>query len=173
MISAFVFSPWETGPVKNLIFREPVVVTETVPVTIQSRPRQISKPETPPIFIADNIDAFEPLDDIRLYSDPTGQVDIPLTGEDRDNKQLTASAPRLIFEVVPAGGENKFNGRLMLSLKINEEGRVIDHRVLFNSLDCTDCLTEIIKAAYSSRWEPAIVNGKNEEQWVEKTYTFN
>ena len=174
MIAAFVFSPKESAPVKNILFREPAILIDEVPITVQSLPRQIPKPETPAIRIGDNIEEFEPLDDIRLNSNLTDQDDNSATpGPDQDNNHPAVTAPRLIYEVVPAGGENKFNGLLRLSLKINEDGRVVDHRILFNSLDCTDCLTEIIKAAYSSKWEPAMVSGKNEEHWVEKTYTFN
>jgi hypothetical protein len=83
------------------------------------------------------------------------------------------SMPRLIFEMVPSDEENKINGKLELSLKINEDGKVIDHKILFNSLDCSDCLNLIIHAAYKSKWEPAIVDGKKADFWVEKSYTFN
>lgn len=89
------------------------------------------------------------------------------------NAAPVRSMPRLIFEVVPSDGENKFNGKLGLSLKINEDGKVVDHKILFNSLDCSDCLNSIIQAAYKSKWEPAIVDGKKSDFWVEKSYTFN
>ena len=86
--------------------------------------------------------------------------------------QYVRSAPRLLYEVVPAGGEDNYHGSLQLSLKINEDGRVIDHRILFNSLDCPECLNHLIKTAYKSKWEPAIVNGIKEDYWVVKSYTF-
>ena len=57
IISAFVFSPKESAPGRNILFREPAVLIDEVPVTIQSSPRQIHKPETPAIRIADNIEA--------------------------------------------------------------------------------------------------------------------
>jgi hypothetical protein len=83
------------------------------------------------------------------------------------------SMPRLIYEKVPSEGENKFNGELQLSLKINENGKVVDHRILSNSMDCTNCLNEIIQAAYKTKWEPAIVDGKKIDYWVVKSYAFN
>lgn len=83
------------------------------------------------------------------------------------------SIPRLIYEKLPSGGANKITGQLQLSLKINEDGQVTDHRILFNSIDCSDCLDTIIRTAYKSQWEPAMVNGKKADYWVVKSYTFN
>jgi hypothetical protein len=90
-----------------------------------------------------------------------------------NNIKPERSAPRLIYEVVPSEGDNEINGRLQISLKINENGEVIDHRILSNSLDCDKCLNDIIRSVYKSKWEPARVNGKKEDYWVVKSYTFN
>lgn len=82
------------------------------------------------------------------------------------------SIPRLLYEKLPSGGENKITGQLQLSLKINEDGQVTDHRILSNTIDCSDCLNTIISSAYKSKWEPAMVNGKKADYWVVKSYTF-
>ncbi|MCW8960023.1 MAG: energy transducer TonB, partial [Ignavibacteriaceae bacterium] len=66
-----------------------------------------------------------------------------------------------------------YSGSLKLKLKIDRSGKVADYVILFNSIDCEDCLKEIISAVYKSLWEPGIKNGLETEFWVEKSYTFN
>ncbi len=174
IISAFIFSPKESLREEKILFDEPVILFDNMPRTVQSKPIQISKPDVPPIIISDEVEVFEPLDDVNLLSNAADQTGIVSTDfADQSALQSIRSVPRQIFEVVPAGGDNEFNGRLQLSLKIDKNGRVVDHRILYNSLDCTACLNDIIKAAYRSKWEPATVDGKNADYWVVKSYMFN
>ena len=144
-----------------------------MPLTVQKLPAYKQKPDIPLIYISDQVEAFELLDDVTLPSQGISQTAVfSFESEDQANLQPVRSAPRQIFEVLPANDDNEVNGWLQLSLKINKNGRVVDHRILYNTLDCEDCLNNIINAAYRSRWEPASVNGKNTDYWVVKSYTF-
>jgi hypothetical protein len=174
IISAFVFSPGGSLPDRKIIYDEPLILFDEIPRTIQSLPAQVQRPEIPSIYIPEEVEAFELLQDVNLKSEVSDQnVKTPSEFADQSNIRPVMSAPRLIFEVVPAYEDNEFKGSLQLSLKINEKGRVIGHRIISNSLDCSDCLNDIIKAAYRSKWEPAIVNGKFADYWVVKSYVFN
>ena len=174
VISVFMFSPDKSFLDKKFIYDEPVIHFDEMPRTVQSPHIDKQKPDIPAIYISDQVEAFELLDDVTPSSKVSGQDEI-VSAESavQTNIRPVRSAPRQIFEVLPANDDNEINGRLQLSLKINENGRVIDHRILFNSLDCSDCLNDIINMAYRSRWEPALVIGKNTDYWVVKSYKFN
>ena len=173
IISAFIFAPRLSSPERHILYNEPLIPFDKIPRTIQSLPIQNQSPEIPSIQISDEVEVFELLDDVRIGLMESDQHNKHTSEYTYSSKtRLMSSVPRLIFEVVPAR-DNDFNGILKLSLKINENGEVIDHRILYNSLDCTTCLNEIIQAAYRSKWEPAIVNGKKEDYWVMKSYSFN
>ncbi len=177
VILAFVLSPKEIFTNRKISFDEPVILINEIPQTTQSMNHQAlpPAPEVPPVYITDEPDAYETLGDVSLtqgMEEKGDESSNDITGH--GSVQYARSAPRLLYEVVPAGGdEDDYHGRLQVSLKINPDGKVIDHRILFNSLDCADCLNNLIKAAYKSKWEPAAVNGKNEDYWVVKSYTFN
>ncbi len=173
VISVFIFSPDNYLQNKELRYDEPVIIFDKMPLTVQKLPAYKQKPDIPLIYISDQVEAFELLDDVTLPSQGISQTAVfSFESEDRANLQPVRSAPRQIFEVLPANDDNEVNGWLQLSLKINKNGRVVDHRILYNTLDCEDCLNNIINAAYRSRWEPASVNGKNTDYWVVKSYTF-
>ncbi len=177
VISAFLFSPKEILTYRKISFDDPIILINDIPQTTQSSGKQALSPapEVPPIFIDEEIDSYEILGDVSLTqgTEENGEHSSDdLAGQ--GGVQYARLAPRLLYEVVPAGGEeDDYHGRLQISLKINPDGKVIDHRILFNSLDCFDCLNNLIRAAYKSKWEPAAVNGKNEDYWVVKSYTFN
>lgn len=173
VISVFIFSPDNYLQNKELRYDEPVIIFDKMPLTVQKLPAYKQKPDIPLIYISDQVEAFELLDDVTLPSKGISQTAVfSFESEDQANLQPVRSAPRQIFEVLPANDDNEVNGWLQLSLKINKNGRVVDHRILYNTLDCEDCLNNIINAAYRSRWEPASVNGKNTDYWVVKSYTF-
>jgi hypothetical protein len=172
IISAFIFSPKRPGNNVKILYNEPVVLLNKIPRTVQNPPIQIQKPEIPPINITDEMEAFELLGDVSSSSIASNQNNIVPTVIADQNIRSVRTAPRLIFEVMPAAGDNAFSGKLELSLKINENGIVVDHRIISNSLDCSECLNEIIRAAYKSKWEPAMANGKKEDYWVKKSYAF-
>lgn len=174
VISVFMFSPDKSFRDKKFIYDEPVIRFDEIPLTVQTRQIDAPKPDIPVIYITDHVEAFELLDDVTLPSEVIGQnTMVSFESGDQTNIRPVRSSPRQIFEALPENNDNELNGRLQLSLKINENGTVIDHRILFNSLDCNDCLNDIINAAYRSRWEPALINGENVDYWVVKSYKFN
>lgn len=174
IISIFIFSPKKYIQDEKILYDEPVFLFDEMPGTVQGLSVQISKPQVPAIDISDEPEAFQLLEDVNLTSDESEQIsEFAAESADKGNIQSVASAPRQIFEVVPANRDNDLTGRLQLSLKINKKGQVVDHRIIYNSMDCTECINEIIKAAYRSKWEPGNVNGKNMDYWVMKSYIFN
>ena len=174
VISAFVFSPKENLSDRKIIIDEPVFLLSDIPQTRQSSAQQTPPPKLPPINMIEEIDAYETLEDVTIAQGTSNQSEESLVDYKGESSiKYVSSAPRLLYEVVPAGGEDDYRGRLQVSLKINQEGEVIDHRIIFNSLDCTDCLNKLIKAAYKSRWQPASVNGQKRPYWVVKSYSFN
>ena len=175
IIFAFIFSPHSFSPDKILLQNDKIISRVDIPVTVQMMPPATPPPKVPSIPIANEVSAFEILEDVSVTSNTNGQDD-NIISDDRvqdNNIQPARSAPRLIYEVVPSEGDNELNGKLQLSLKIDKDGKVIDHQIISNSLDCDKCLNDIIRSAYKSKWEPAVVNGRKEDFWVVKSYTFN
>ncbi len=174
IIAIFIFLPENSHSSEKILYDEPVILYNEIPRTVQSLPVQMSKPQVPAIYILDEPEAFQLLEDVSLASNEPQHTGVVSTeSADPGKVQDAAAVPRQILEVVPAEGNNEFTGRLQLSLKINEKGQVVDHKIIFNSLDCFECLNKIIKAAYKSRWEPGYVNGKNTDYWVMKSYIFD
>lgn len=198
IIFASLYLPKKFVPDKKILYEKPLTLLQEISQTVKNVPVQSKKPDTSHTYIQDTVRAYKLPEDVRRNLkvanqnpdensksiDQTKKIPEGLPVEKGNNspgsaepaKQITPplqSMPRLIYEEVPAAGENKFNGELQLSLKIDENGQVVDHRILSNSLDCTDCLNAIIQAAYKSKWEPAVVDGKKTAYWVEKSYIFN
>ena len=174
IISAFVFSPGKISHRKIVSDNEPILLFDEIPQTVQNQTVKRHKPKNPQIYISDEVEAFELLEDVNISINTSDQNDNNSSvSNDQSNVETMHSVPRLIFEVIPADGNNEFKGKLQLSLKINKKGQVVDHLIIFNSLDCTNCLNDVIKAAYKSKWEPAFVNGTNTDFWVIKSYSFN
>jgi len=174
IICVFLFSP-NINHNKILKFSEPLIFIDDIPVTIQPA-RNISKePKTPEIFIDEEVDEPLILDDI-VFSKTDRQdlsVSNNVTDAIRFNKTGEPSPPRQLLEVLPDKRNTNYSGSLKLKLKIDSSGKVADYVILFNSIDCEDCLKEIISAVYKSQWKPARKNGLETEFWVEKSYTFN
>jgi hypothetical protein len=70
--------------------------------------------------------------------------------------------------------QDKFNisGSIKIKLRISGTGIVIDHKILSSSLQCDECLSEILAAAYKSKWKSGKNDETDAEYWVEKTYSF-
>lgn len=193
--SLFLFLPKKSVPHKKILYNGPSTISQEIPHPVKSLRLQKVKPDTTRTFIRDKMQSYKLPEDVRksltaadhnpdLNSKETSPEHKNFAGvavekgnsgsanPARQNSIPEQSIPRLIYEEVPRGGENKFNGNLQLSLKINADGQVVEHRVLSNSLDCTDCLNAIIQAAYKSKWAPAVIDGKKREYWVVKTYSF-
>ena len=174
IICIFIFSP-KINQDKSLKFSEPLIFINEIPVTIQPA-RNISKePKTPEIFIDEEINDPVILDNIVLSHTNQQELSVSnnITDTDNLNNLGEPRPPTQLLEVLPDKKNINYNGSLKLKLKIDSSGKVADYVILFNSIDCKDCLKEIISAVYKSKWKPARKNGSETEFWVEKSYTFN
>lgn len=175
VISAFLFSPHLNESQINEI-GEPLILIEDIPITVQKDEYVTTKPETPEIIIYDNISEPVLLEDI-IFKD-VAAVKNEVGYENKETViNLTQikkrKTPRQLLEVLPDESKKQYTGSVQLRLKIDEFGKVADHIILSNSLECEDCLKDIISTVYKSVWEPGINNGIKTEFWVEKSYTFN
>lgn len=87
-------------------------------------------------------------------------------------KAVNYFSARQVLEVMPSKIK-KFTGSIKLSVLVNKDGRVKDHKILQSTIECEDCVKLVIDALYSSRWQPLLVEGKRHEFWTEKIYNFN
>jgi len=173
VICLFYFFPKLTpSTVKK--FNDPIILIDEIPITVQPAVELSQKPTPPQILISDLLEEPELLEDILTTSSTESE---PATGV--EHSVLTASlislpqSPRQILEVLPEPNSQNISGSIKLSLKINEIGKVIDHKILYNNLKCDSCISEILAAAYKSKWELGINSGIIAEYWVEKTYSFH
>ena len=81
--------------------------------------------------------------------------------------------PRQILEVLPEQSDEKYQGKIILSLWIDKKGKAKDHKVLMNTTGSKECLDHVLKAAYKSKWQPVVIDSNIYEYWIEKTYVFN
>lgn len=175
IICAFIFSPHLNESQINEI-GEPLILIDNIPITIQKDEYVTTKPETPKIIIYDDISEPVLLDDI-IFKD----VSAVKNEDGYENKETVINltqikkrkTPRQLLEVLPDESKKQYTGSVQLRLKIDQSGKVADHIILSNSLECEDCLKDIISTVYKSVWEPGINNGIKTEFWVEKSYTFN
>lgn len=174
IITAFLIAPdveYNNPPDTN----EPLILIDEIPITIQNSEYASKKPVTPVIVITEEISEPEILDDIAI---PNNFANVNQAVENQniainENVKLDRKPPRQILEVLPEKKNFSYVGTLILKIKIDSRGKVTDHLILFNSLECKDCLSEIISAIYKSIWEPGVKEGIAMEYWVEKSYTFN
>lgn len=174
IITAFLIAPdleYNNPPDTN----EPLILIDEIPITIQNSEYASKKPVTPVIVITEEISEPEILDDIAI---PNNFANVNQAVENHnvainENVKLDRKPPRQILEVLPEKKNFNYVGTLLLKIKIDSRGKVTDHLILFNSLECKDCLSEIISAIYKSIWEPGMKEGIAMEYWVEKSYTFN
>jgi hypothetical protein len=174
LIATFYFFPDFNSSYSIKDIKEPIILFDDVPVTIQTKYPITAKPESPLVKISDEIEETEILEDvaIKTENDLINRNDLAENTKS-ESIGLILMMPRQILEVLPEKSTDDLEGKINLYLKIDESGKVIEHKILLNSLECEDCLKKVLSAAYQSRWEPAIKNGKQIEYWVEKSYGFN
>ena len=173
VICAFLFSPSIT---ENNFFdiKEPIFLIDDIPITFQPDKYAPKKPSTPEIFISAEISEPIILNDV-IFKNIVNQetADYNEVANVNNLKNWERRLPRQLLEVLPDERDKNYSGSLQLKLKIDNSGKVSEHVILFNSMECEDCLSKIISAVYKSLWEPGMKNGAETEFWVEKSYTFN
>ena len=173
-IAAFLLSPNSNTTAYKVNHTEPIILIDNIQPTTQLPKVERIKPAAPVIFIADVSEESEILDDV-IIAASSSKVKDSATSEDVAILETGnySTAPRLTFEVLPDEKDDQTTGSLNLSLKIDKDGKVISHKVLYNSIECEKCMDKIISAVYRSKWQPAITNGIEVDYWVEKSYVFN
>ena len=147
----------------------PVIQVIEIPRTIQKKLKKTPRPTKPAIPVA--AEEIELLDALTIdYEDIEQEGVVP--GDGVSAVAVPDRQPRQLVEVVPEEIDEEISGIIVLSLKIGIDGSILEHKVVKNSTN-NACLQKVLKAAYSSRWEPAIFRGKAIEFWVEKTYIIN
>ena len=174
IICAFLFSPGIRDSQFHEI-NEPLILFEDIPVTVQQNIFSSVPPKVPEIIIAENISDPIILDDIMITENSRKEsvTEETLKTVSNANPFPERRTPRQLLEVLPDKSKKNYNGSIQFRLKIDIYGKVAEHVILFNSLECEDCLKEIISSVYKSVWEPGISKGSQTEFWVEKSYTFN
>ena len=173
IMCAFLFSPKITDDNFSAI-REPIFLIDDIPITFQQNKFASEKPSTPEIFISAEINEPIILNDVIFKNITDHETESHNEVVDVNNlNKWERRSPRQLLEVLPDERDRNYSGSLQLKLKIDNSGKVAEHVVLFNSMQCEDCLSEIISAVYKSLWEPGFKNGAETEFWVEKSYTFN
>jgi len=173
-IAAFLFSPKSSSAGYIFNHSEPIILINSIQPTTQLPIVERIKPTDPAIVIVDITEEPELLDDVTITLTSSKEYDSDMS-EDIAKLETgnLSTAPRLTFEVLPDKRDYNISGSLNLFLKIDTDGIVISHKVLYNSIECEKCLDKIISAAYRSKWQPAIENGIEVNYWVEKSYVFN
>lgn len=174
VICAFLYSPdFKQSQVNEI--KEPLIIIDDIPITIQKNEYRAVSPAIPEITIAGDIDDPILLDDIVILNNTSSEFETANQFDVVENatQKMQRATPRQLLEVLPDKSKRNYDGSIQLRLKIDKSGKVADHVVLFNSLECEDCLKDIISSVYKSVWEPGISDGKETEFWVEKSYTFN
>ena len=173
VICAFLFSP-KIADNNFPEIREPIFLIDDIPITFQHNKFASEKPITPRIFIPAEISEPVILDDVIFKNIVDQETESNNEVADVNNlNKWERRSPRQLLEVLPDEKDRNYSGSLRLKLKIDNSGKVSEHVILFNSMECENCLREIISAVYKSLWESGMKNGAKTEFWVEKSYTFN
>ena len=119
--------------------------------------------------------------------EPTVPEDLTIESTDIDfNMQLpdmpagdgffSIAPPRPIADVFPEYPDSEqkkgVKGEIVLSLLVDETGKVKNVQVVKNSTNSKVCEQSALRAAYQMRFMPAKKNKKHVAVWVRKTYKF-
>ncbi len=173
-ILLFLFTPSLPSKKNRMISLDEISTAEIIPPTIIKHNPISLKPALPEIKIANVIIEDFFLEDVNLYKNenhsPVANLENNINNK---TNPLLNSIPRQILEVLPQQIDGEFHGSITLKLKINENGKVDDYKILTSDINCNKCINKVLEAAYESIWEPALIKGKTIEYWIEKTYNFN
>ena len=170
LILTFLFFPQSFNEKKEIVIGESIYLSEIIPPTLQKISSVLPPPKVPIPVISDDVDAFDLLDDVEIIS---SDIVSEISKKESTQTGITNTSPRLTYEILPENKEKLISGTLNLSLKIDQTGKVIEHKILRNSIECEKCLKNLIDIVYKSRWEPAYKNGSRITDWVQKSYVFN
>ncbi|MBN1406355.1 MAG: hypothetical protein JW956_01120 [Calditrichaceae bacterium] len=148
----------------------PQITVIEIPQTVQKYAKRPPQPSRPAIPIPSDDIAL--LDDIPIEFEQVQDFIMPGKIFNPDELEGLPYMPRQVLEVLPEKTENNPKGEILLSLHIDKNGKVKTHKVISNTTGSDICLQHVIKAAYSSRWQPVIIDSSIYEYWIYKTYKF-
>ena len=140
-----------------------------IPRTVQKRRKRLLKPFKPVIPVA--ADETEMLDEVTIETDSVRALQLPhLTGDAFSSDDLPY-LPRQVLEVLPKKAPGVY-GTIVLSLKIDIDGAVVDYKIKKNTTGSAECLKNVLQAARKSRWEPVLFENQKVRYWIDKSYIF-
>jgi TonB family protein len=85
--------------------------------------------------------------------------------------------PRPILETIPEypseARKTNVQGTVELNVKIDENGKVVNVKVLRNTTESNACAQSAIAAAFRSRYQPAQTPAGPDTAWVVRQYRFS
>jgi len=168
LILIFVIHPRTADKIPPLhIYKAPGLQLIEIPRTRQAVKRR-PKPAKPVIPVPS--DEPEISEEVLIeYPETTStfQGEVPAGPLDAEDLPYL---PRQILEYLPGACGENIRGEVQLLLLINKKGRVKEHRVLKNTVHSRQCLNNVVKAAYKSRWEVVTLPTGKVEYWIKKIY---
>lgn len=177
IISFLFFPKIETSRSEIPAYTEPIIKLVDIPST-QLTKGPPSIPPKPEIIIPTNIVEIEIPDS--FISTEVNQI--LLANKEENEGQFSKKGvyefsslpfiPRQIIEVVPKEIDGA-KGLITVSLKIDYNGYVKEHKIIKDISNKKECLENVVQAVYKSRWQPIVIDGDEIEYWIEKSYEFN
>jgi hypothetical protein len=149
----------------------PEIIVIDIPQTIQPNVKRPPRPSRPVIPIPS--EDMSILEDITIEIEDIEDLIAPDKVFNPDELEGLPYMPRQVLEVLPEKTADNPKGEVLLSLHVDKNGNVKAHKVIKNTTESRHCLESVIKAAYSSRWQPVIIDENIYEYWIYKSYQFD
>ena len=140
-----------------------------IPRTVQKTRERLPKPVKPVIPVA--ADELEILEEVTIQPDSVRSLPGLQLLDGAYSSNDLSYLPRQILEVLPKRVPG-VQGKIVLSLKIDIDGKVADYKIKENSTRSAECLTNVLEAARKSRWEAMRFENQKVLYWIDKTYLF-
>lgn len=166
----FSFQKFRQPNAEPVVYIAPQLLLMEIPPTTQ--PKKAGPPPSKPV-IPTPADEIEQLQDVPIeLAKGDNLADSSSTQQFIEGLPLETQ-PRQIIEVVPQNPGSEISGEIILLLRIGQDGRMKDYRLVSNSTRNEKALSSALQAARRSQWEATKVNGQIVEYWIEKIYRFN
>lgn len=150
---------------------KPKIIVINIPQTIQPEVKRPPRPTRPAMPVPS--ENMEILEDLTIEIEDIDDLIAPDRVFNPDELEGLPYLPRQVLEVLPEKSADHPKGEVMLSLHIDRNGKVKAHKVIKNTTRSQACLKSVIHAAYSSHWQPVIIDENIYEYWIYKSYKFD
>lgn len=147
----------------------PEITLMEIPRTVQKKKRRLPKPVMPVIPVA--TDETEILDEVTIATDSARALQLPQFIDGAFDSDDLPYLPRQVLEVLPKKVPGVY-GTIVLSLKIDIDGAVVDYKIEKNTTGSAESLENVLAAARKSRWEPVLFESRKVRYWIRKSYIF-